>query len=184
MRCVGWLPCTDQSGNALRIAEQEKPGSKRCREGVMVIETLSTVDVTYKYSERMTLNDAQEAERLVSMDDQVSDDDEHIADSHKNWYEPVEEMAWNFHGLKGGDNRDVSALQVIHELYKVFSVNELKTLATAKSIIEDDLFSMSRVVELADQLDEVRKTSEIHEGKYETDVSRMKDIAAQHTLIK
>lgn len=64
-----------------------------------------------------------------------------------------------------------------------FNVNEPKTLLDAKTIIEDKIFSISRVVKLTDRLAKVRETSETQDKRWPTEVSHLTDIAVQHALM-
>lgn len=183
VRCVERFPYKS-NWRCTSIPERELLGKERDREVVMVIETLSQVDVTYKSSERMTLTDAQEAAQMASMEDEGNDDDRHSVDSDDNRDEPTKEMAWNFHDLQGGNHRRVSALQAIRDLCTKDNVNEPKTLVAAQSIIKDEISFISRVVELTDQLSKVKKKCENHEKKHKMSVHRLTDIAAQPTLMQ
>lgn len=58
------------------------------------------------------------------------------------------------------------------------------TLFAARSIIEDKISSIQRVVELTDPYAEVSMTFEAHAKKYETEVSLLTDNAPQHTFIR
>lgn len=64
-------------GDVLSITERRRPGKKRDRKGMLVTEILLKVDVIYKSSERMTLNEAQEAAQMASMKDRGDGDDSH-----------------------------------------------------------------------------------------------------------
>lgn len=66
---MGRFPYKGQTVNVLSVRERELPGKKRECEGKTFVEAMSQVDVMYKASKRMTLNDAQEPARLASMED-------------------------------------------------------------------------------------------------------------------
>lgn len=108
----------------------------------------------------MTLQNDQEAVRLSSMDGQHNGDDRHSVDSDDSWDDRAEEKAWDLHDLHGDDHRGVSVLHVMLEFCTKCIVNEPQTLIAAQSIIEDGIYSYPRVVELTDQLGEVKRNSE------------------------
>lgn len=87
----------------------------------------------------MTLNDAQEAARLASMEYEDNEDDGHSVESDDNQNEPVEEMVCDFHDLQGSDHRGIFALQVIHELCTRYIGGEPETLVAAQTVIEDGI---------------------------------------------
>lgn len=90
----------------------------------------------------------------------------------------------DLHDSPCGDHLGVTAFQIIRELCAKYNLNEPDTLIAVEGIIEDGISSITRVVELTDELVEVKRTSEVHENKYKTEVSRLTDIAAQHTLMQ
>lgn len=147
-----WFPYKGQIGNVLSIPEQQLPGKKRYREAVLVVEALSQVDVIYKSSENMTLNDAREAARLALMEHQGYYDEWHRARSDQNCDKPAEEIASEFYDLHGGDLRGVLTLHIIRKFYTKYSVNELYTLLGAQSLIEDGIASIQIFIDLTDQL--------------------------------
>lgn len=63
-------------------------------------------------------------------------------------------------------------------------MNESVTLVAAKNITEDKISSITRVVELTNLLDEVKRTCDTNEKRYETEDSWRTSIAAQHTLMQ
>lgn len=119
-----------------------------------------------------------------STEDQDNDNNAHSIDSDHNRDEPPEKMAWNFHDINSGDHRGVSALQFIHTLCTKYNVIEPETLVSAHSIIENEICSILRVGELADQLTEVGKTCENLEKQYKREAFWPMHISAQHTLME
>lgn len=61
---------------------------------------------------------------------------------------------------------------------------ENDTLVAAQDIPEVGTSSIPKVVELTEQLTVVKKTSEVHEKKYETKLYQLTDIPAQQILIQ
>lgn len=98
------------------MPERQVSGKKRDREGVLVTEIPSQVDATYNSSDRLILNDTQEAVRLASMADQGDDDNGHIVDSDEHKDYPAEKMAWDSHDLQDSSRRDTTSLQAIRDL--------------------------------------------------------------------
>lgn len=94
----------------------------------------------------MTLNDAQEAGWLQSMEEKGNDDDGHSVDSDEFRDGPAEDMEWDFHGLQDGDHRGVKTLQVIRELCTRYNVNEPDTIIAALSVIEEGISCNTRAI--------------------------------------
>lgn len=61
----------------------------------------------------VTLNDAQDVARLISMEIHNDEDDTPSSDSDENRDDRHEDMTWNFHNLQWEMHRSVLALQVI-----------------------------------------------------------------------
>lgn len=78
---VGSFRYKGKTGDVLSVPERQILCKNGDRKNVLVAEILSQIGVTYKLSERMTLNDTQEAVRLASMEDQDDDDNVHSVDS-------------------------------------------------------------------------------------------------------
>lgn len=59
--CVGWFPYDGKTGDLLSIPKCEVPGTNEDHEGMLAIEKISQIDVTYEPSEKISLNDCEEA---------------------------------------------------------------------------------------------------------------------------
>lgn len=58
-----------KTGNVISVQELPVLGNMQYRKGVQVTDTLLHFEDTYSLSERLTLNNVQEAARLASMED-------------------------------------------------------------------------------------------------------------------
>lgn len=132
----------------------------------------------------MTLNDAEEAERLQSMEDQVDQSNAYSTGSNDNRDENAEERARDYQNAQVDDHRAVPSFQVIRELCIQQNGNDPDTSVVSQSIIEDGIASILSIIKLADQLAEAEKVRKAHEKEYETEAFRLTDIAAQHSLLQ
>lgn len=91
---------------------------KRNHDGILILETLSQVDVTYSSLEKFTLSDAKDAAGLALADGESGDEKEEqcSAGRVKLPEEPAEGKAWDFYDSQVADCRAVSGVQAIHNL--------------------------------------------------------------------
>lgn len=75
------------------IPERREPDKKWYGESILLSAILSRAHVIYKPSERMKLNDVEEATQLASMNDQGDYINSHSVDSGENQEEPAEDKA-------------------------------------------------------------------------------------------
>lgn len=113
------------------------PGKKQDLEDGLVTRMFSLADVICKSSGRITLNDAQESARLVSMECQYDADYYHSADRIENQDDPVEEIAWAFLDFREPVRQDIPTLQTFQERCTKYNVTEPPALVGDQANIED-----------------------------------------------
>lgn len=74
------------------------------------------------------------------MEDQGDDNDVFSVDCDEQEDDPVEEMAWNFHGLQDLDHQGTPALQAIRNLCTKYDIKEPSSMVDAQAVIGDRLF--------------------------------------------
>lgn len=126
----------------------------------------------------MTLNDAQEAIRFVSTDDQANDNVGLGLDYDENHNGPAKETAWDFHDTHVSGRRDSLSIQTIQDLCTIYDINEPANLVDAKTLIEDEITSSSMIVELSCQLADTKESCSTHKKEHETEVTPLNDQAS------
>lgn len=150
----------------------------------MVIEMSSQVEINFKWSEKMTLNTAQDGAWLVSMEHQGDDDDIYSVENDEKEDEPPEKIAWYLHKLKVSGLRGTLALQAFSHVCTKYDIRKPRNLVEAQAIFEDGSSSISRVIAVTEPLTVAKKMPLPHKKGYETDNTRFNDPASQRLLLK
>lgn len=145
-------------GYILSILKWQVPGSTQDREGALVTVSPSEVDVIYELSDRMTMNDAQQAAQQSSLEDQSNREDVHSAGSDVIQDDTAPEMTWDPHGLRNSGHWGTLMILATQDLWSNHNVEEPTHLVLAHAIIEDGLSFINRVIELTYQLCETKMT--------------------------
>lgn len=115
---------------------------------------------------------------MASMEDQGDFDDGHSFDSDENPDQPAEEMASAIHDRENFCRRATPEFQTIRDVRTKYVVKNPSDVVGTQAIIEDEISSNPRVVELSNQLAKTEETCLTHNEKHETEIARLNDLAS------
>lgn len=151
------------------VYHSERCLKKQDREGAIDTEIFSQVDILYRSSGCMTFSATQESERLVQIEDQGVGEDGFRIYTNEHVDEHGEEVVSDLHCSQDSGHRGTPAPQATGNLCTKYNAKELSSLVDAHAFIKDEKSSIPIVVDLSDQLPEIKKMCLAHTEQLETE---------------